>query len=97
MSQIMLCEPEGAPCCIAEIVSTDKQGDGLLIQTDWDWPGVASTFGWSPCTGCPASCEGATDGTIDCDRRIADDMIRSARAWIEEHYGAVADDPGYFA
>jgi transcription elongation factor Elf1 len=22
-------------------------GETLLIQTDWDYPGVASTFGWS--------------------------------------------------
>ena len=23
-------------------------GQNRLIQTDWDFPGIASTFGWSP-------------------------------------------------
>lgn len=62
----------------------------LLIQTDWDFPGVASTFGWSPC-----SC-GATDGTVDCDHRTADEMITDARAFLRERVGSKTDDPGYF-
>lgn len=35
-----------APCCPGEIVNDD--GQSVLIQTDWDYPGVAGTFGWSP-------------------------------------------------
>jgi len=35
-----------APCCPGEIVDDDT-GRTVLIQTDWDFPGVASTFGWS--------------------------------------------------
>ena len=34
-----------APCCPGEIVSDD--GRTLLVQTDWDYPGTAMTFGWS--------------------------------------------------
>lgn len=34
-----------APCCPGEIVADD--GRTLLIQTDWDYPSVASSFGWS--------------------------------------------------
>lgn len=34
-----------APCCPGEIVNDD--GRTVLVQTDWDYPGVASTFGWS--------------------------------------------------
>jgi len=34
-----------APCCPGEIVAAD--GRSLLIDRDWDYPGVASTFGWS--------------------------------------------------
>lgn len=34
-----------APCCPCEIVNED--GRSLLVQTDWDFPGYASTFGWS--------------------------------------------------
>ncbi len=36
--------PDDAPCCIA-IESKDHE-QRLLIQTDWDYPGTASTFGW---------------------------------------------------
>lgn len=36
--------PEDAPCCL-KIVAED--GRDLLVQTDWEWPGVASSFGWS--------------------------------------------------
>lgn len=35
--------PSNAPCCI-RIESED--GRDRLIQTDWDWPSIASTFGW---------------------------------------------------
>jgi hypothetical protein len=34
-----------APCCPGEIIADD--GRTLLIQTDWDYPGVALSFGWS--------------------------------------------------
>lgn len=33
-----------APCCPGEIVAED--GRTLLIQTDWDYPGTARSFGW---------------------------------------------------
>jgi len=33
-----------APCA-GEIVNDD--GRSILIQTDWDYPGVASIFGWN--------------------------------------------------
>lgn len=40
-----------APCCPGEILETDAQGNltdrSYLVQTDWDYPGVASSFGWS--------------------------------------------------
>jgi hypothetical protein len=65
-------------------------GRDTLIQTDWDYPGVASTFGWSPC-----SC-GMTDGTVDCPHRTASEMIAEAREFLDAHIGATADDPGYF-
>jgi len=34
-----------APGCPGEIVADD--GRSVLIQTDWDYPSVASSFGWS--------------------------------------------------
>ncbi len=35
-----------APCCPGEIVDNET-GRTVLVQTDWDCPSVASTFGWS--------------------------------------------------
>ena len=34
-----------APCCPGEIVADD--GRTVLVQTDWDFPATASSFGWS--------------------------------------------------
>ncbi|MFN0021311.1 MAG: hypothetical protein ACKVP0_23930 [Pirellulaceae bacterium] len=62
----------------------------ILIQTDYDFPGVASSFGWQPC-----KC-GATDGTIDCPHQTATGMIVEAREFLASKIGASADDPGYF-
>lgn len=36
--------PSDAPCCV-KVVADD--GRDILIQTDWDFPSVASVFGWS--------------------------------------------------
>ena len=52
-----------APCCPGEIVRVLPKGervergddgrfrrvepDTILIQTDWDFPGIAQSFGWS--------------------------------------------------
>lgn len=70
------------------LVGDDSQN--RLIQTDWDFPGIASTFGWSPC-----SC-GATDGTVACAHKNAGQMIAEAQAFLDEHIGDDFADPGYF-
>ena len=67
-----------------------EDGREVLVQTDWDLPAVASSFGWAPCP-----C-GHTDGTVDCAHRSADEMIAEAREFLDEHVGVTADDPGYF-
>lgn len=36
------CNAPGCPC---EIVNEDSRS--VLVQTDWDYPGFASNFGWS--------------------------------------------------
>ncbi len=48
-----------------------EDGRSILVQADWDFPGLASTFAWSPC-----SC-GATDGTVDCDHKTAEGPVGS--------------------
>jgi hypothetical protein len=45
MGQITWNTDVNAPGCPGEIVNED--GRTILVQTDWDYPGVASTFGWS--------------------------------------------------
>lgn len=69
-----------------------KAADGrsILIQSDYDFPGIASTFGWQSC-----SC-GTTDGTIDCPHQTVAEMIAEAREFLDSKIGASADDPGYF-
>jgi hypothetical protein len=57
-----------------------EDGQDVLVQTDCDYPGVAQTFGWTP------------------PKREDDPstLIGLAQAWLDEHIGATADDPGYF-
>lgn len=99
--------PAGLPGCV-KIVAED--GRDVLLQSDWDWPGTASTFGWdirqvqAPGRGPVADslqpiCDhSGTDGTVKCeDCGLAPgDFITAARKWLDDHDGAVAEDPGYF-
>jgi hypothetical protein len=65
--------------------------ESLLIQTDWDYPPTASTFGWTPCPECSN-----TDGTIDCEHKTASQMISEAHDYLCENIGKVTLDPGYY-
>jgi hypothetical protein len=67
-----------------------EDGRDILVQSDFDFPGLASSFGWSPC-----SC-GTTDGTVDCEHRTAGAMIAEAGDFLLAYVGDTADDPGYF-
>lgn len=91
--------------CPGEIVNDD--GRTLLIQTDWDYPGVAQTFGWTlrevqklqdDYEETPICEHDSTDGTVDCKQCgcTASDFISAARDWLVDNDGAEADDPGYF-
>jgi hypothetical protein len=71
-----------------KLVREDRRA--LLIQTDWDYPKVASLFGWIPCP-----C-GHTDGTIRCEHRTPRQMIVEAYDFLKERIGASVEDPGYF-
>lgn len=89
-----------APCCPGEIVAADART--ILIQTDYDYPGVASTFGW--CTrnvqqDDDAHCDhSGTDGTIPCPECGLDAsvFIANAREFLDDNDGLTVDDPGYF-
>jgi len=93
-----------APCCPGEILAED--GRSILVQTDWDCPGTAQSFGWSlrevqtkanqenetPCD------HDATDGTVTCRDcgLTAGDFIEAALDWLNDNDGSQADDPGFF-
>jgi hypothetical protein len=68
-----------------------EDGRDILIQSDWDYPGIASTFGWVPCF-----C-GRTDGTVDCTHRTRSEMMAEAWDFLSGHIGMEVNDPGYFA
>jgi hypothetical protein len=69
---------------------TAETGEDRLFQSDWDWPGLASNFGFVPCP-----C-GRTDGTVNCEHRTAGEMIAAASEFLDEHEGESIEDPGYF-
>jgi hypothetical protein len=95
-----------APGCY--IVARERDGtfdpaserDTVLVQTDYDFPGVASSFGWSIAYDGGLCCEhDGTDGTVDCPEcgRSAGAFIGAASEWLDYHDGAEVEDPGYFA
>ena len=79
-----------------------------LLNSNWDYPSVAQTFGWSLIevqvqnTGYYglAPCDHlGTDGTVDCPRCgiKAGTFISAAYDWLANNDGAEADDPGHFS
>lgn len=83
------------------LIVDEDTGKDKLIQTDWDYPGLASTFGWS--TTLTNDCDGihdhqSTDGTVDCEYcgTTASEFISDAASYLDDHIGEVVDDPGYF-
>ena len=92
-----------APCCPGQIVADD--GRTILIQTDWDYPGVARTFGWNMGEVQPPLCHedfhcdhNGTDGTVRCPgcNCTPGQFIAAACDFLMDNDGAQADDPGYF-
>ena len=69
-------------------LSDDKHS--LLVQTDWDYPSLASNFGFVPC-----EC-GETDGTVDCKHKTVHEMIGEAIDFLDGKLGTIVSDPGYF-
>lgn len=58
-----------------------KETDTVSIQTDWDYPAIASRMGFIAC-----NC-GSTDGTIDCKHKTASEMISQAYDHIKNNEG----------
>lgn len=71
-----------------------------LVQYDYDFPGLASAFGWDKSNkGAGCACD-ETDGTIDCPccDKTAREYIADAREFLDQVASdeTVVDDPGYF-
>ena len=78
-----------APCgflIVSDNASPYDDDSTCLIQTDCDFPSVASRIGWQPCDECCS-----TDGTIDCEHRTASDMIDEAYDFLVDHDGESFD------
>ena len=73
-----------------EVYKIEDETKNILIQTDWDYPGLANSFGWQAC-----KC-GSTDGTVDCEHKTATQMISEAADYLDSHEGMIINDPGYF-
>ncbi len=93
MSRILLTAGDCGTYEVTQINPDDSEGKDILIQTDWDYPGIASSFGWEPCCG-----SGSTDGTVNCPDcgKTASEMIQSAGEYLDNHCGDIVPDPGYF-
>ena len=66
-------------CRVNDVGEWDKYNDEetVLFQTDWDFPSLASCFGYVPCENCDT-----TDGTIDCAHKTASEMIANAYDYL---------------
>ena len=78
----------------------NEDGQDLLVQTDWDRPGIASHFGWDKFNvqASSYSCDhDYSDGTVDCKCGVkVGDFISSATEFLDDNIGAETDDPGWF-
>lgn len=72
-------------------LTNDRDNREISFWQDWDYCGLATIFGWQPCTECRE-----TDGTVSCAHRAGDEMILNAFHYLEDHEGEQAPDPGYF-
>lgn len=88
------------PCRYGGYIVADLATDRTVyVQTDWDYPGLASSFGWNIREDGNNGCEhDGTDGTVDCPScgRTAAEFIGSAAEYLDGEPVAY-DDPGYFA
>ena len=74
-----------APCAFLIVPDNGDPYDDsttALVQTDWDWPAVASRMGFVPCRQCDS-----TDGTVDCEHKTASEMISEAYVFIRDREG----------
>lgn len=72
--------PEGSPNFCFGLY--DEAGECIeFVQSDWDYAGLASRFGWTPC-----DCE-ATDGTVKCPHRTVSEMLADSFDFLSARDG----------
>ncbi len=94
MSKIILLEGDLNTTFIVRLISKNKEEREicqLFIQSDYDYPGIASSFGWQPFCKCKD-----TDGTISCKHKSATEHISDAYQYLCDNIGKKVEDPGYF-
>jgi hypothetical protein len=106
MNIILDTDTSDAPGCICKILNAENERHNILVQTDWEAPGVANTFGWDMTEVQPQNygyyglkCRHShTDGTVDCpDCGVkASTFISAAIEYIDSNDGKSVEDPGYF-
>ena len=111
MTRIQLWKARGIPgylvCQMDEETGCYLSDDAhsLLVQTDWDFPGLARSCGWSERSAqWPEEdsdrCEHAeTDGTVKCPEcgLPVSTFITSAQDFLEDNLGKIIPDVGYFS
>lgn len=75
-----------------------KDGRDVYIQTDWDYPSVAKTFGWRGLTKRQLKQSKCREDDYGCIERAE---VGPAGDWLSQHCGQQAgwkraNDPGYF-
>jgi hypothetical protein len=85
-------------CGTYEVYVVGDESKSILVQTDWDRPGLARSFGWNGKVGRERCQHRGTDGTVKCPDcgRTPSRFIEAATDWLDSHEGAVVSDPGYF-
>ena len=83
MSKIRLEIPNNAPGCF--LIREVDTGKSILVQTDWDFPGTASTFGWSVAEVIPEKPDGFDawlDGGAWFDKKEVAAFKRFEKRWF---------------
>jgi hypothetical protein len=111
MSRIQLWKARGIPayliCKIDEETGCylSDEENSVLVQTDWDFPATAQTFGWDirdsqwSYDAYPQCQHSGTDGTVKCPdcRQTPSAFISDAREYLDNNLGKIVEDPGYFS
>lgn len=72
----------------------DEQ-NSLLVQSDWDYPSLARSFGWDWRS--PNCDHSSTDGTVTCECGMtASNFIQDAMEYLDANLGKIVEDCDYF-